>query len=505
MGTQRLMGREPRPSEPEHAMPAQTEDVFKTIPLRLAGTTEEVVVGGRDKFPLLPVALAGVKTIGVIGWGSQGPAQAQNLRDALAGTRIVVKVGLRAGSSSFAKALACGFDQKNGTAGEMYAVIGEADLVLLLTADAAQAEDFRKIQAAMKPASTLGLSHGFLVGHMKNERAEFRRDINVVGVCPKGMGPSVRRLFEQGKEVNGAGINSSYAIHQDCTGTARNIALGWAVAIGSPYVFETTLEMEYRSDIFGERGVLLGAVWGILEALFSNFMLDGNATRGDAFARSALSLTGPISKAISDGGLLGVVKSLAGDQDSAFYHNLNATYTAAKPILIEIYNEVASGREIGSVIDATNRIATYPMSKVDGAVMWRTGETARRGNVEVAVEPSTAGIYLGIMMAQIDVLKQNGHGWSEICNETIIEAVDSLNPYMAARGVDYMIDNCSTTARLGARKWGPRFAQMVSGDVVPRREKELPGDFRAWFLSHPVHQALSECMKLRPPVNISVQ
>jgi ketol-acid reductoisomerase len=487
-------------------MPTRTGDVFETIPLHLAGTTEQVVVGGRDKFPLLPAALAGVKTIGVIGWGSQGPAQAQNLRDALEGSGIVVKVGLRAGSSSFAKAAASGFDRKDGTAGDMDGIIAAADLVLLLTADAAQAEGFRAIQARMKPGSTLGLSHGFLVGHMKNERAEFRHDINVVGVCPKGMGPSVRRLFEQGKEVNGAGINSSYAIQQDYTGTARNIALGWAVAIGSPYVFETTLEMEYRSDIFGERGVLLGAVWGILEALFSNFMLDGNATRGDAFARSALSLTGPISKAISDGGLLGVAKSLAGEQDDAFYRNLYATYAAAKPILIEIYNEVASGREIGSVIDATNRLTTYPMSKVDGAVMWRTGETARQGNLEVAIEPATAGIYLGIMMAQIDVLQQNGHGWSEICNETIIEAVDSLNPYMAARGVDYMIDNCSTTARLGARKWGPRFAQMVSGDVVPHTTgTEPPGDFRQWFLDHPVHRALGECMKLRPPVNISVQ
>jgi ketol-acid reductoisomerase len=109
------------------------------------------------------------------------------------------------------------------------------------------------------------------------------------------------------------------------------------------------------------------------------------------------------------------------------------------------------------------------------------------------------------MMAQIDVLQKNGHGWSEICNETIIEAVDSLNPYMAARGVDYMIDNCSTTARLGARKWGPRFAQMVSGDVLPNTGKEAPDDFRQWFLDHPVHRALSECMKLRPPVNISVQ
>src|SRR5499427_4889185 len=348
-------------------MPTQHAEVFKTIPLNLAGTTEQVVVGGRDKFSLLPAALAGVKTIGVIGWGSQGPAQAQNLRDALAGTGIVVTIGLRPGSPSFASAAAVGFDEKTGTAGEMYSVIAASDLVLLLTADAAQAQSVERVQRAMRAGATLGLSHGFLIGYMDSIGSRFRPDINVVGVCPKGMGPSVRRLFEQGKEVNGAGINSSYAIHQDHTGTARNIALGWAVAIGSPYVFETTLEMEYRSDIFGERGVLLGAVWGILEALFSNFMLDGNATRGDAFARSALSLTGPISKAISDGGLLGVVKSLAGDQDSAFYHNLNATYTAAKPILIEIYNEVASGREIGSVIDATNRIATYPMSKVDGA------------------------------------------------------------------------------------------------------------------------------------------
>ena len=92
-------------------MPTRTGDVFETIPLHLAGTTEQVVVGGRDKFPLLPAALAGVKTIGVIGWGSQGPAQAQNLRDALEGTGIVVKVGLRAGSSSFAKAAASGFDR----------------------------------------------------------------------------------------------------------------------------------------------------------------------------------------------------------------------------------------------------------------------------------------------------------------------------------------------------------------------------------------------------------
>jgi ketol-acid reductoisomerase len=66
----------------------------------------------------------------------------------------------------------------------------------------------------MKPGSTLGLSHGFLLGHLQAQGDKFRDDINVVAVCPKGMGPSVRRLYEQGKSVDGAGINASFAVEQ---------------------------------------------------------------------------------------------------------------------------------------------------------------------------------------------------------------------------------------------------------------------------------------------------
>jgi ketol-acid reductoisomerase len=139
----------------------------------------------------------------------------------------------------------------------------ESDMVLLLISDAAQAEQYREILAALKPGATLGLSHGFLVGHMKNVGASFPAHINVIGVCPKGMGPSVRRLYLQGKEVNGAGINASFAVEQDIEGRATDLALGWSVALGSPYTFMTTLESEYKSDIFGERGILLGAVHGI--------------------------------------------------------------------------------------------------------------------------------------------------------------------------------------------------------------------------------------------------
>src|SRR5262245_10471224 len=225
-----------------------TSNVFDVETIQLNDAQEQIVKGGRHLFPLLPKAFAGISQIGVIGWGSQGPAQAQNLRDSLEGSSIKVKVGLRLGSASMDEARAAGFTEDSGTLGEQFAVVRESDLVLLLISDAAQAELYEQIFANLKPGATLGLSHGFLVGHMKNVAAQFPANINVVGVCPKGMGPSVRRLYLQGKSVNGAGINSSFAIEQDIDGRATDIALGRPVALGSPYTFQTTLESQPRSD-----------------------------------------------------------------------------------------------------------------------------------------------------------------------------------------------------------------------------------------------------------------
>src|SRR5258705_581603 len=119
--------------------------IFQIDTLPLEGHTEQVIKGGRHLLPLLPKAFAGIKQIGVIGWGSQGPAQSQNLRDSLEGTGIKVKVGLRPGSSSMAEARKAGFNEDKGTLGEMYEVIKESDLVLFLISDAAQAESFGKV------------------------------------------------------------------------------------------------------------------------------------------------------------------------------------------------------------------------------------------------------------------------------------------------------------------------------------------------------------------------
>jgi len=271
--------------------------VFAVEKVQFGPNEEYVVRGGRHLFPLLPKAFDGIRQIGVLGWGSQGPAQAQNLRDSLEGTGIRVKVGLRQNSSSWKLAEAAGFRTENGTLGEMMDVARESDLVLLLISDAAQAELYPQIFKALKPGATLGLSHGFLLAVLKIHGDKFPANINVIGVCPKGMGPSVRRLYEQGKHINGAGINTSFAVEQDIDGKATDYALAWSIAIGAPFTFQTTLEKEYLSDIFGERAVLLGAVHGIVEFLFRHYQAQGMSPE-EAFVHATESITGPISKTI---------------------------------------------------------------------------------------------------------------------------------------------------------------------------------------------------------------
>jgi ketol-acid reductoisomerase len=481
---------------------------FEVESITLAGRAEAFVRGGRHLFAVLPSALEGIAQIGVIGWGSQGPAQAQNLRESLAGSPIRVTVGLRPGSSSMKEAQAVGFNDADGTLGEVFDVIGSSDLVLLLISDAAQAELYPKIFEAMKPGATLGLSHGFLLGHMSNEGASFPAGINVVGVCPKGMGPSVRRLYEQGRDINGAGINCSFAVEQDVDGRATDIALAWAIGLGSPYTFKTTLTSEYKSDIYGERGILLGAVWGIVESLYRRYTSQG-VTPDEAFERSCESITGPIARAISYEGFLGIYDRLDDAERKTFAAAYETSYQAAEPILAEIYDDVASGAELESVVLAGKRLKKYPMPPIEGTRMWKVGQDVRehRGDHETPLDPFTAGVFCGVAVAQIDLLIAHGHPWSEIANESVIEAVDSLLPYMHARGVAYMVDNCSTTARLGTRKWAPRFDYALEQEAFSAIDSDdgaAGGAHFAAFEKHPIHGVLQAVGKMRPPVDISV-
>jgi ketol-acid reductoisomerase len=483
-------------------------DVFEVEDVVIGGTVEQCVRGGRHVFGRIPDALHGVARIGVIGWGSQARAQAMNLRDTLAGTDVTVTVGLRTGSPSAASARAAGFHERDETLGEMFDVIAASDLVILLISDAAQVGLHDQIAAAMRPSATLGLSHGFLPAHLRTIGRDIAGEFSVVAVCPKGMGPSIRRLYEQGSEVDGAGINSSIAVHRDADGNATDRALAWAVGIGSPVVFESDIVEEAISDITGERVVLLGGPHAIAEALY-RWYLDAGDDAVTAFARSTESLTGPLARTISTSGLRGVLDAV-GHERQTFDGAYEAGYLAFAPLVDELYGDVESGDELRSVVRASERLSRWPLAALEGSRMWSVGDLVRstRGEREVRIDPVVAGLFCAMVVATADTLRAHGHRWSEIANETVIEIVDSLIPYMHARGVAHMIDSCSVTARLGARKWAPRLQAAIEQQVLPTLVRDTAGVASAARVSrlddHPLHEALAVMATYRPPVDIAV-
>jgi len=481
--------------------------IYNIEKIELNNQNENIIRGGKDKYELLHKGLEGINKIGIIGWGSQAPSQYQNINDTLRsiGSNIDLKIGLRENSTSYNKALETqGVNECN--IGEMYEVLEESDMNILLISDSAQCDNYEKIFERLKPGSTLGLSHGFLLGHLKNENRYFPEDINVVMMAPKGMGPSLRKLYLQDK-----GINSSIAIEQDIDGKAIDMAISWGIASGSPYIFETSMEREYISDLFGERAILLGGIHGIVEYLYKK--LSKFNAKDKAFIMASKNLTTLISDRISQKGLLGLYNSLSYGDKLIFRDNYEKSYVICKELFNEIYEEVESGNEIRSVILNGDK----PMSKVDNGEMWQICKKLEENNYKDYYDkktidfsfdvylqddyyfmyhicPKTAGVYIGGMMAQIDILLEKGHSYSEIINETIIEATDSLNPYMNEKGIAYMIDNCSTTAKLGARKWAPRLESLLEQNMFNDQGKL--GDINK-FTEHKIHNVIEELYKYK--------
>jgi ketol-acid reductoisomerase len=288
-------------------------------------------------------------------------------------------------------------------------------------------------------------------------------------------------------------------------------ALGWSVGIGAPYVFPTTLSAEFVSDIFGERGILLGGAHGIAEFLYRFFVRNG-ASKPEAYERSVETITGPISHTISKQGLLAVYEGLSAPDRELFERAYCAAYTPLLETLVEVYEEVRSGREISSVIDRANDFERFPMGLIGGTEMWRVGQEVRAGRASRdpfarRIDPTAAGVYIACIVAQCDLLMEQGHCYSEIANESIIEAVDSLNPYMDYKGISYMVDNCSTTARLGARKWAPRFDYLLEQNTEPLLDEAVHVDrsFIEIFKENKIHEVLAKCSEYRPAVDISLE
>ena len=203
-------------------------------------------------------ALITRKTVGIIGYGSQGHAHALNLKD----SGVDVRVGLPADSRSVAKARAAGL-----TVQTIPEVAQWADVLMMLIPDVRQAEVYeRDIRQHLTKGKMLMFAHGF---NIRFNCIAPPADIDVTMIAPKGPGHRVREVFKEG-----GGIPALLAVHQDATGTGRALALSYARALGATRagVIETTFAEETETDLFGEQAVLCGGVSALVKAGFQTLV-----------------------------------------------------------------------------------------------------------------------------------------------------------------------------------------------------------------------------------------
>ena len=203
------------------------------------------------------------KKVAVIGYGSQGHAQACNLKD----SGVDVTIGLRKGSATVAKAEAHGLKVT-----DVATAVANADLVMILTPDEFQGRLYKEeIEPNIKKGATLAFSHGFSIHY---NQVVPRADLDVIMIAPKAPGHTVRSEF-----VKGGGIPDLIAVYQDASGNAKNVALSYAAGVGGGRtgIIETTFKDETETDLFGEQAVLCGGCVELVKAGFDTLVEAGYA------------------------------------------------------------------------------------------------------------------------------------------------------------------------------------------------------------------------------------
>jgi ketol-acid reductoisomerase len=201
--------------------------------------------------------------VSIIGYGSQGHAHANNLKD----SGVDVTVGLREGSSSAAKAEAAGLKVS-----DVPSAVANADLVMILTPDEFQSQLYRdEVEPNLKQGATLAFAHGFAIHY---NQVVPRADLDVIMIAPKAPGHTVRNEF-----VNGGGIPDLIAVYQDASGNAKSVALSYASGVGGGRtgIIETTFKDETETDLFGEQAVLCGGAVELVKAGFETLTEAGYA------------------------------------------------------------------------------------------------------------------------------------------------------------------------------------------------------------------------------------
>lgn len=331
---------------------------------------EEVVT--REEFPLSKAReTLKNEVITILGYGVQGPGQALNLRDN--GMKVII--GQRKGTPSWDKAVADGW-KPGETLFELEEAAAKATILMYLLSDAGQKMLWPQIKPHLTKGKALYFSHGFSIVFKDQTGIIPPADVDVILVAPKGSGRSLRTLFLQKK-----GLNSSFAIFQDASGKAwdRTIALG--IAIGSGFLFPTTFEKEVLSDLTGERGVLMGAIAGLMEAQFNLLRSKGHSP-SEAFNETVEEATQSLYPLIGENGMDWMFANCSTTAQRGALDWRHKFRKAVEPIFEELYERVKTGKETQIVLDA-NSDPNYKeklnreLSEMAGQEIWQAGKAVR--------------------------------------------------------------------------------------------------------------------------------
>ena len=310
------------------------------------------------------------KTTAILGYGPQGRGQGLNMRDQ--GFNVII--GLRRGPS-WEKALEDGWVE-NENLFEINEASKKGDIIQFLLSDAGQIQAWPDVKKNLSEGNTLYFSHGFGVVFHADTNIIPPQDINVVLVAPKGSGLTVRNHFLEGR-----GINSSYAIHQDYDGSAKQIAIATAFAIGSGHLFETTFEKEVHSDLTGERCVLMGLIQGAFLAQYEVLREKGHSP-SEAYNETIEEALESLYPLVSEKGMDWMYSNCSTTAQRGALDWAPKFKNVLKPVINECYEKVVSGEEARISISSNSR-GDYrekldkELDEVNNQEMWLAGKQLR--------------------------------------------------------------------------------------------------------------------------------
>ena len=335
------------------------------------GNVAETVVERAD-YPLQRLkTILGSETVAVLGYGVQGRGQSLNMKD----NGVNVIVGLRDKGRGWDLA-----QQDGWVPGKTLLPLDEAaqrgTVLQYLLSDAGQKEQWPRIKPHLTAGKALYFSHGFSIVYSGQTGVVPAKDIDVILVAPKGSGTTVRRLFLEGR-----GINASFAVHQDATGRARDRCLALGIAIGSGYLFETTFQKEVFSDLTGERGVLMGAIYGLWLAQYEVLREHGHSP-SEAFNETVEEATQSLYPLIAENGMDWMYANCSTTAQRGALDWFKRFRDASKPVFEELYQKVAAGQETRRVLEANSRKdyreqLEKELRAVADSEMWQAGTVVR--------------------------------------------------------------------------------------------------------------------------------